>query len=219
VEVPEDITPAEEAEALPEEEAVPEGEELAPAEEAALAEALEPVPAEEEAVEPAVAEQAVPEIEAPRVDLEVPSVAKPEPEPAPAEAAEPEIVEEALEPEAITTEEEAVPAAIVEEVPVEDLGQFIARQRSYAEERPEDHEAWLELGRVLWQADKRDEAVETYDHLIRRSELLDEIIPDLEDYAEQWADPSVRQALGDAYMRADRLQDALNVYRQALASL
>jgi tetratricopeptide (TPR) repeat protein len=75
------------------------------------------------------------------------------------------------------------------------------------------------LGRVLWQADRRAEAVETYSHLITSSELLDEVIPDLEDYVEQRPDADVQQALGDAYMRADRLTEALAVYRRALAGI
>ncbi|MFW6135780.1 MAG: tetratricopeptide repeat protein, partial [Chloroflexota bacterium] len=163
---------------------------------------LEQAIAEEEAEEPTVAEEEVAEARAPEPDEEVPSVAAEELEPAP-----------------ITAEEELVPAAAIEEPPPEDLGQYISRQRSYAEEHPDDPEAWLELGRVLWQADKGEEAIQTYDHLIRRGELLDEIIPDLQDYAEQSSDPGVQQALGDAYARTDRLQDALDVYRRALAGL
>ncbi len=208
VEEPEEWVPSERAEAEPteeteaiaeeeafgwtafgEEEVPPVAGEVAPAEEAVPAETLEPAIAEEEAEEPAAAEAEV--TEAPEADEEVPSVAA----------------------------EELVPAAAIEEVPTEDLGQYISRQRSYAEEHPDDPEAWLELGRVLWQADRGEEAIQAYDHLIRCGRLLDEIIPDLEDYAEQSSDPGVQQALGDAYARTDRLQDALDVYRRALASL
>lgn len=246
MEVPEEIAPVEEAEALPEEEAfgwtafaeevVSEGEEVAPEEEVpaeppepAAAEApaeapAEPVaevpaeaPTEAEAAEPTIEEEAVAEVEVPEVVEEEPSIE--EPEPVSVEKAEPEAVEEAAEPEGIEAEEKVAAPAAVEEAPIEDLGQFIARQRAYAEEHREDDEAWLELGRVLWQADQREEAIETYDRLIRRDTLVGEIIPDLEDYTEQWSDPSAMQALGDAYMRADRLQDALDVYREALESL
>jgi tetratricopeptide (TPR) repeat protein len=213
---------------LPEEEAfgwtafaeavAPEGEEAAPEEEVpaeppepaaaeAAAEAPAEAPTEVEAAEPAVVEEAVAEGEVPEVVEEAPSVS------------EPEAVEEDAEPEAIEAEEKVAAPAAVEEPPIEDLGEFIARQRAYAEEHPEADEAWLELGRVLWQADRREEAIETYDRLIRRDSLMNEIIPDLEDYTEQWSDPSAMQALGDAYTRADRLQDALDVYRRALESL
>ncbi len=110
-------------------------------------------------------------------------------------------------------------APATEELPAEDLGHFIARQRDYVEVNPEDREARLELGRVLWQADRPDEAMEVYGTLIDQAQLLDEIILDLEDYAAQWPDPSVKQVLGDAYVKADRLQDALVVYRDALGDL
>ncbi len=207
VRVLEEITPTDEPEAPAEEEAVPEREEVVPAEETARAEALEREPPEEEAM---------PAVEAPRVHEEVPTLPERELEMVAME--EPEGVEETLEPE-VTTEEAIAPAAAVDKPPIEDLERFIARQRAYAEEHSEDHTAWLDLGRVLWQGDRREEAIETYDRLIRRGELLDEIIADLEDYAEQWPGLSLQQALGDAYMQADRLQDALDTYRRALASL
>jgi tetratricopeptide (TPR) repeat protein len=134
---------------------------------------------------------------------------EPVPEPEPAW----EGIEEALAPE------EAPPVEAIEEALVEDLEGFIAARQAYAEAHPEDHEAWLDLGRVLWQADQRAEAIETYNHLIASSELLDDVVPDLEDYVAQWPDASLQQALGDAYMRADRLTDALDIYRRALAGL
>lgn len=103
--------------------------------------------------------------------------------------------------------------------PGEDLEHFIARQRDRVKARPEDREARLELGRVLWQADRLDEAMEAYGTLIDQEEMLEEIILDLEDYAAHQPDPSVKQTLGDAYVKADRLEDALEVYREALTGL
>jgi cytochrome c-type biogenesis protein CcmH/NrfG len=61
--------------------------------------------------------------------------------------------------------------------------------------------------------------VEAYEKLVERDELIDDVVADLEDYVEHWPDVDLMQTLGDAYMRADRLQDALDTYRQALASL
>ena len=199
------------------EEVAPEEEIPAEPPEPGAAEAPAEAPAEAEAAEPTVEAEAVAEVEVPELVESEPSVE--ESKPVSVEEAEPEAVEEAAEPEAIEVEEKVAAPAAVEEEPIEDLGQFVARQRAYAEEHPEDDEAWLELGRVLWQADQREEAVDTYDRLVHRDALLDEIIADLEDYTEQWSDPSTMQALGDAYMRADRLQDALDVYRRALESL
>lgn len=214
---PEEGVPAEEAEALPEEafgwtafgereEAAVEAEEVQPEVEAVPTEEPEPMVAEEPAAEPTVAE----EVELARVEEPVPAV----------EEQEPEDLEAPVDREVIAVEEEEMaPSLAMEEAPPEDVDQFVAEQRARVEEHPEDGEARLELGRLLWQAGQRAEAIKAYDHLIERGELLDEIIPDLEDYEERWPDPSVRQALGDAYVRADRLQDALKVYREALASL
>jgi tetratricopeptide (TPR) repeat protein len=155
--------------------------------------------------------------------------------PAPEAEAEPEpAIWKEKEEEEIAAPEEVAPVAPEAEeappveapmpapeegAPAEDLARFIASRRAYAEEHPDDHEARLELGRVLWQADERQEAVEVYETLIGRSKLLDDAIADLEDYKEQGVDAQVMQALGDAYVKADRLQDALDIYRQALASL
>ncbi len=107
----------------------------------------------------------------------------------------------------------------VNEEPVEDLRGRIADRRTHLEAHLEDDRARLELGRLLWQAEDRDKAIEAYDTLIQHGEPLDEIISDLEEYSEQWHDPWLKRALGDAYFRADRLGDALDVYRQALADL
>ncbi len=103
--------------------------------------------------------------------------------------------------------------------PPEDLPGLIVDQRAYLEGHLDDNQARLKLGRLLWQAEDRDGAIEAYDTLIQHSEPLDEIISDLEQYTERWSDPWLKRALGDAYFRADRLQDALDVYRQALADL
>ena len=198
------------------EEPVPAPEEAAPSEEVE-----EPTPPtlEEEAEELAAPEEELPE--APEM-VPVAEEAPPaeEPIPAPEEAAPPEEVEEPAPP---TLEEEAEERVTLEEAiekaPTEDLEKFVAARKAYAEEHPEDDEAQLELGRVLWQVDRRQDAVEAYDELVARGELLGEVIADLENYTEQWPDARVMQSLGDAYMKADRLEDALNTYRQALAVL
>ncbi len=172
------------------EEMAPEAEEAVAVEEAEMPEPEPPAPAEEE------------EIAAPE---EVPTEVPPEvPEPAP-------VAEEVAPPIKVPAPEEGAPA--------EDLDRFIAAQQAYAEEHPDDLEAQLDLGRVLWQADRRKDAVAAYEKLIGRSKLLDDVIADLEDYTEQWPDARVMQSLGDAYVKADRLQDALDTYRHALESL
>jgi competence protein ComEA len=59
-------------------------------------------------------------------------------------------------------------------------------------------------------------ALESYERLIRKARMLDEIIFDLREALYRYpVDVSIMQALGDAYMRANRLQDALDAYTKA----
>jgi hypothetical protein len=59
-------------------------------------------------------------------------------------------------------------------------------------------------------------ALSTYEKLIRKGKLLDEIIHDLREALDRYpVDVSILQALGDAYMRSNRLQDALDSYTKA----
>lgn len=59
-------------------------------------------------------------------------------------------------------------------------------------------------------------AIDSYEKLIRRGRMLDEIIFDLREALYQYpVDVSILQTLGDAYMRSNRLQDALDAYTKA----
>jgi tetratricopeptide (TPR) repeat protein len=59
-------------------------------------------------------------------------------------------------------------------------------------------------------------ALQDYAHLIQANQFLDNVIFDLRQSIYQHpADQELWQTLGDAYMRADRLQDALNAYTKA----
>jgi len=59
-------------------------------------------------------------------------------------------------------------------------------------------------------------ALNTYGRLIRKTRLLDEVIHDLRDALYRYpVEVSIWQSLGDAYMRANRLQDALDAYTKA----
>ena len=60
------------------------------------------------------------------------------------------------------------------------------------------------------------EAMKEYGKLIKRGRLLDEVIHDLREAQYRFpVDIIVWQTLGDAYMRANRLQDALDAYTKA----
>jgi hypothetical protein len=59
-------------------------------------------------------------------------------------------------------------------------------------------------------------ALETYAKLIKKGRFLDEVIHDLRDALYRYpVEVSIWQSLGDAYMRANRLQDALDSYTKA----
>jgi tetratricopeptide (TPR) repeat protein len=59
-------------------------------------------------------------------------------------------------------------------------------------------------------------ALEVYGKLIKKGRYLDEIIFDLREASYRYpVEVSIWQALGDAYMRANRLQDALDAYTKA----
>jgi tetratricopeptide (TPR) repeat protein len=107
------------------------------------------------------------------------------------------------------------PEAPTVEAPAEPF----AAERAYLEEHQRDYEAWLSLARKLWQASEREEALEAYSHAVRSSELIESAILDLEDHVEQWPDARMQRALGDAYMKDGRLQEALDLYRRALETL
>ena len=59
-------------------------------------------------------------------------------------------------------------------------------------------------------------ALELYGRLIRKGRSLEEIIRDLRDALYRYpVEVPIWQALGDAYMRANRLQEALDAYTKA----
>jgi hypothetical protein len=59
-------------------------------------------------------------------------------------------------------------------------------------------------------------AMEQYARLIKKGRLLDEVIRDLRDALYRYpVEVSIWQALGDAYMRSNRLQEALDAYTKA----
>jgi hypothetical protein len=59
-------------------------------------------------------------------------------------------------------------------------------------------------------------ALENYDRLIRKGRLLEDVIYDLREASYRYpVEVSILQSLGDAFMRSNRLQDALDAYTKA----
>ncbi len=79
---------------------------------------------------------------------------------------------------------------------------------------------WLETARAALASGDIAAAVKQYTRLIRRKYYLDEVIADLEEALVRYpVEVDLLQALGDAYMRADRLREALEAYNKAEALL
>jgi tetratricopeptide (TPR) repeat protein len=74
----------------------------------------------------------------------------------------------------------------------------------------------LKTAQLELDANKCDDAMHTYSALIKKGRLLDEVIHDLREALYRFpVDIIVWQTLGDASMRANRLQDALDAYTKA----
>jgi hypothetical protein len=140
----------------------------------------------------------------------VPPEAAPPPEVAPPPVRPPEVVPPAP----------ARPKVVPPAPPTAEALASVDALRAYVRSHPRDHEARLNLARALWQAGLYADSLEAYSRLLKAGRLLDEVLADMEAHvAERPNDPAVRRVLGDAYMRADRLADALAAYREALELL
>jgi tetratricopeptide (TPR) repeat protein len=198
-------------------EAAPEVEEAAaPPVEEVMAEAVAAPLTEElvpSIVEEIVAPPVVEEAKAP-LAVEYPVVEK-----APAPPAPPPVIEKPVAPRVEAVTPAAAPARPRPKPPKPLVADPFAAQQAYLKENPRDYDARLELARALWQVDRREEALEAYDRLVRAGKSLDFVIAELEEYSEQWPDVGTQRVLGDAYMKSGQLEKALELYRQALENL
>jgi hypothetical protein len=75
---------------------------------------------------------------------------------------------------------------------------------------------YLAAAQTALNANKVNEAMQAYTTLIKKNRLLDEVILDLREAIYRFpVDFIVWQTLGDASMRANHLQDALDAYTKA----
>jgi competence ComEA-like helix-hairpin-helix protein len=87
----------------------------------------------------------------------------------------------------------------------------VPESQAPASEVPELNQAWQRLS-----AGDIPGAVAYYDHMIQQEQELGEVIKEIQQaLALHPADVSLYQALGDALLRADRLQEALEAYDRA----
>jgi tetratricopeptide (TPR) repeat protein len=82
---------------------------------------------------------------------------------------------------------------------------------------PQDKDAeLLSSAQTILDQNSLDASMKLYTRLIKKGRLLDEVIHDLREAIYRYpVDVIVWQTLGDAYMRANRLQDALDAYTKA----
>jgi tetratricopeptide (TPR) repeat protein len=169
----------------------------------------EPSFAEEEAEELALPEAAVPEW------VEEPALAEEEEAPAPSGALEMPEAELPLPPAAPPV---VVPQPVKVAAPAAPATRPLEPPR--APELPKEAPARLEMARAALGAGDWPGALGIYATLVKSSELLIEVIDNLEQGVKGHPDdPAGHQLLGDAYMKGGRLQDALRAYRTALTKL
>jgi len=192
-----------------------------------MAEALAAASAEPGApsVEAAPPDAASAEPDAPSVEAAPPNAAPqpplpPEASPPPAPSAAGEEVPISAEPEPTEVSLAVLPApqedvAVPELAPVEPAAAVL---QSRLAENPDDWQTRLALARALTQEDRLPEAWPHYRALATpESGCLDAALADLEAIAQSHPTlRSVRELLGDAYARANRFMDAMEMYHWLL---
>jgi tetratricopeptide (TPR) repeat protein len=160
----------------------------------------EPEPTEPPApppVQPPAAETAAP-AEAAFTEQAPPEAKKEEPTEAPPQPA-PAVTAATPEPEPEPAAEEAKPV-----------------EPSY-KEPPTDAQLLLKSARGALAAGDAGRALSDYRKLIERKQNLDTVINDLESALDRYPNlPTLWQALGDAFMKADRLNDAIKAYQRGM---
>ncbi len=150
-------------------------------------------------------------------NLDAPAKKEPETLPemaAQAEQAAEEAIDESLQPVEPVRPEEWRPleAADTVEPPQRPKGTGLLSRPS----GDDDFDPLLLSAQTELQRGNLDAAMDIYNRLIKKGRLLDEVIFDLREALYRYpVDVIVWQTLGDAYMRANRLQDALDAYTKA----
>ncbi len=145
------------------------------------------------------------------------STPKPVPASAPKPMPTPVPIDEPVETET-ALEEESTPSPRAKSIaPARAPKQAATKQAA-----PKPEKSSPQVGAVLGQAQSElsrgdiPEAVNHYQKLIKKGKNLDEAIHDLRDALYRYpVEVSIWQTLGDAYMRANRLQEALDAYTKA----
>jgi tetratricopeptide (TPR) repeat protein len=144
-----------------------------------------------------------------------------EPEPVAAEPAMPESVAPELETVSPPQAESVDAVAIIEErlaaVEAEQPAPVASPSRPAAPRKTTGMlDPVLAQARSDFSRSNLSGALENYSRLIKKGRLLEDIIYDLREASYRFpVDVDIWQSLGDAYMRSNRLQDALDAYTKA----
>jgi len=96
----------------------------------------------------------------------------------------------------------------------------IQRYQAQLVSAPGDHETRLSLARAYLRAGNLDDSARGYEQLAKVPALTEALIHDLEKaVANHPEHHALQRVLGDAYMRAGKLNNALDAYKQALTKL
>ena len=108
---------------------------------------------------------------------------------------------------------------LVEEVaPAAESPSIIEGYRPRPADQPGDHETRLALARAGKEKGEFEAALDHCRRLVRSAALLDEVIADLVGVATERRDDRLTLTrLGDACIKDNRLQEALEAHREALA--
>jgi len=138
----------------------------------------------------------------------------PTPQPAPVQKAEPKPVQNTPEPAPKAKKPVAKKTEVKPATPPEPYREPVTRKGTGMLSMPVD--SILGSARAELTRSNIPGALETYDKLIKKGRFLEEVIYDLRDALYRYpVEVSIWQTLGDAYMRANQLQDALDAYTKA----
>ena len=137
-----------------------------------------------------------------------------EPPPVRAEDWQPEA---AFDPAAeLQVETEAPAPAGVEELPAAEVEDEAEEEIQPPAVDPASPEGMLEAARQAASDGNLEEATKLYTKIIRKGKLVEEILADVKDLLRRHpVNVQLWQLLGDAYMRQDDLQEALDAYTKA----
>jgi tetratricopeptide (TPR) repeat protein len=193
--------------------------------------AIEEPAAPEKVVDAVQSEQVQPVVEPLQEEVEPPAQPPGPPEPEPVQLEKEQVAPEPVDEAPVTPPSVIEPTPPVPEPEVEPTGEAPAEVSAKKEGPPAkpakppakfkepltEPTQLLQSARQALSAGDAGRALSDYRKLIDRKQDIDTVIKDLQRAAERYPNlPKVWQALGDAYMKADQLPDAIKAYKRGM---